>query len=382
MTYIFDYISPELREIIEPAAFHSHRFEKKLGFKVLSNAFLAPYFSWDRSIGCIIDENGHVVKDSECLEWKEDENYYNVSDAAIKSKKVIYLGFLVTVFGHSFTDNFRKLWFLDTDECKRLIADGWELVYTTSWNRALPDYVREFNRLAGFDLSPASRITEVTRYDKVCVPDNCVIAGDCGREFCTEYIKIIERIKNNVPIGSDCFGSLYFSRTKYSKGSRKEYGEREIERAFKRAGYTIVYPEDHSLEEQLQMVQNCTSFAATEGSVSHLSVFCKPGTNVILINKANYLNFHQVMINECANLNVTYIEAHHSSKANSRHPWWGPFYLCVNGYLEHFMRRRIIHLPFWLRVSYWKYSKNILYKCCNRARKIVNAIIHYSFHGS
>ena len=374
MTYSFNFISKELKAVIEPATLQSHKFDCPLGYRMFDNSYVAPYFDWDKSIGCILDENGAAVKDSECLEWKECEQYYDLSTALEEQKRVIFLGFFLTVFGHSFTDDLRKLWFLDTEECKALIADGWELVYTTSWNRVLPDYMIALFQLAGYDLSDARQITDITRFERVCIPDNSVIACEYGRKYCSEYKRAIDRIMECVPVGGKKLGRVYFSRTRYSHGSKREYGERDIERAFKKEGYSIIYPEEYSFLEQIQMVRNCDIFAATEGSVSHLCMFCRPGTNVVLVNKANYLNFHQVMINEFADLNVTYIEAHHSSKANLQHPWWGPFYLCVNRYLERYFNHRIAHFPYWMRFSYWRYTRNILYKCYNRTRKIVTRV--------
>ena len=139
-------------------------------------------------------------------------------------------------------------------------------------------------------------------------------------------------------------------------------------------GYKIVVPEAYSVIEQIQMVQHCTHFASTEGSVSHLSLFCQPGTDVAIVNKARYLNFHQVLINEFADLNVTYIEANHSSRANPEYPWWGPFYLYINRYMEGFVHHPILHLPYWLKFSYWEYTRNVLYRIYNRSRKAIKWI--------
>lgn len=368
--YDFGYISPKLRDIIEPATFQTHRFEKKLGYGFYKDAYVAPYYDWDESVGCVIDENGKVVKDSECIEWKENECCYQLEKTVCEHKKVIFLGFILTVFGHSFTDNLRKLWFLKTSECKSLMSEGVELVYTTNWNQPLPDIVIEMLGLAGCDISQASHITRLTRFDGVYIPDNSFVASKYGRLYCDEYDESIKQIKSNIPSGKIGEEKIYFSRSKFSKGKKKEYGEKSIERLFKKMGYAIIIPEDFSIIEQIQMVQQCKSFATTEGSVAHLSLFCKPKTESVIVNKANYLNFHQVMINEYADLNVTYIEAHHSVKADKEHPWWGPFYLCVNRYLEHYVGHPIFHLPYWLRPSYWEYSCNIVYRCFNRVRKM------------
>ncbi len=371
MKYTFDYISKQLREIIEPATRQSHKFDAVLGCRSFHNAFVAPYVGWTKSIGCVIDASGQEVKDSGCIEWKEDAAYYNTNDSLEEHKRVVFLGFLLTVFGHSYTDDLRKLWFLQTEEYKLLRQKGYEVVYTTSWNRPIPQPVLDIIRLAGFDLDKACHVTQLTRFEEVVIPDNCFKSTSYGRIYSQEYTEMIDRIKQAIPSSKDGWSKVYFTRTSFTSNSKKEYGEQEIEQVFERMGYTIVAPEAYSVIEQIQMVQHCTHFASTEGSVSHLSLFCQPGTEVAIINKASYLNFHQVLINEFADLNVTYIEANHSSRANPEYPWWGPFYLCVNRHMERFVHHPILHLPYWLKFSYWEYTRNVLYRIYNRTRKAV-----------
>ena len=369
----FDYISPKLRSILEPATLQPHYFQKELGYRVYKNAYVAPYFHWVKSIGCVIDERGNVVKDSECLEWKENERYYQLEKSVVEHKKAVFLGFLLTIFGHSYTDNLRKLWFLETNTYKTLLSEGASLVYTTNGNCPLPEPVVEILKLSGFDITQAYHIKELTQFDEIYIPDNCFIASDYGRLYCDEYIEAINRIKNSIPNGMAWGEKIYFSRVKYSKDRKKEYGEKAIESVFRKLGYTIVYPEEFSVIEQIQMLKQCKLFAATEGSVAHLSLFCPPKTKVVIINKAVYLNFHQVMINEYADLDVTYIEAHHSIKAHREYPWWGPFYLFINRNLERYVGHPIPHLPYWALPSYWEYSQNILFKCYNWIRKLCRA---------
>ena len=128
------------------------------------------YVDWEKSIGCVLDNNGKVIKDSECYEWKENDCFYDISDTTTENKTVIYLGFLVTVFGHAFTDNLRKVWFLKSNACQQLFSDGAELVYTTSWNLLLPDYIVEAFSLAGIDITKARLISHLTKFDTVIVP--------------------------------------------------------------------------------------------------------------------------------------------------------------------------------------------------------------------
>lgn len=377
MTYNFKYVSKHLRSLIEPASEKSHRFEEELGYRVFRNAYVAPYVHWNSSIGCVIDKDGRTVKDSECIEWKENADYYDLSTSVSDHKKIIFLGFLLNGFGHSYTDDLRKLWFLSTDKYSELYNAGYELVYITSWNKPIPQHVLDIIRFAGINLQEARHITVLTQFDEVVIPDSCFRATDYGRVYSFEYEQLIDNIIHAIPCADVVFPKVYFTRTHYVTNPNKEQGEKEIERVFCKLGYRVIGPEEYSVVEQLQMIRNCSHFAATEGSVAHLSLFCKENTDVVIINKANYLNFHQVMVNEFANLNVTYIEAHHSSEANKDYPWWGPFYLCVNHFLEHYAHRPILYIPYWLRYSYWKYTRNILYKCINRIKKCIKWIRSY-----
>ena len=61
------------------------------------------------------------------------------------------------------------------------------------------------------------------------------------------------------------------------------------------------------------------------------------------------------MINDLADLNVTYIDANKSIMVRPEARWYGPFYLCVTPELERFFNRHIPHLPLWLRISWLKY---------------------------
>lgn len=373
MTYHFEYISETLKKIIEPATCKTHFFESELQVREFDNAFIAPYVSWDLSIGSVLDSRGNAVKDSECLEWKENGAYYDIHQSQKVRKKAIFIGFLLTVFGHSFTDNLRKLWFTKTNRFNEIVNEGAEVVYTTSWNLPLPETAKEIIKLTGFDISIAKHITDLSQYEVVYIPDNCYKSSPYGRLYSREYSLLINMIKESLQESQQVSpDKIYFTRSKFS--GKKEYGEKAIERVFAQMGYTIIAPESYPIWQQIHFVNNCICFATTEGSIAHLSLFCKPGTEIVLLNKANYLNFHQVMINEFANLNVTYIEAHHSSKVDPEHPWWGPFYLCITKYLERYIGHPIIHVPYWIRFSYWRYTRNILYRCYNRGRKILNRV--------
>lgn len=71
------------------------------------------------------------------------------------------------------------------------------------------------------------------------------------------------------------------------------------------------------------------------------------------------------MINEAAQLDVTYIDANKSVIIDERMPLNGPFYLCITKELKQFYNRTTLYIPFWLCFSYWWHFLNK----CNYIRK-------------
>lgn len=354
MKYNFDYVSPELRAMIEPAAKESHCFQRELSYTEYTDSYIAPFVKWGDSVGCALDSHGNDI-DNQLSDCETDGSFFDLRTAETEHKTVIYLGYLIGIYGHAFTDNLRTLWFLDTDACRNLVENGAELVYNTDFNKPFSDTFVKIFQMAGFDIHKARLIDRLIKFDKVIIPDSSIITSEYGRLYCKAFSTILDRVRANFPTkdGSPVYEKIYFTRSKFPH--KKESGEEKIEDYFRRAGYTIISPEQYPLESQLQMVCNCSSFATTEGSIAHISLLCRPGTKVVIINKANYLNIHQVMINELADLDITYIQAHHSTLTHPVYQWLGPFFLYPTHYLRKFFGYKTPGLPFWLSKGYWSY---------------------------
>lgn len=370
MPYNLDYVSVEMQNILAPAICNRHEVQKALHFRELNDSYIAPFFKWRVSIGGVADNNKIAIVDSRNAEWEENFSPYCSDIPVIEHKTVIYLGVLLSGFGHCFTDDLRKLWFLETEECKLLLHEGAEIVYTTDLNQKLPSYARTILKYAKFDLSSARHITTLTQFSRIIIPDNSFYAEEWGRCYTSEYKQCVNNIicsLNEIPCSITVPEKVYLSRSKYSRRpeSRSEVGEHSIERQMNKLGYVSIIPEDYSFEEQVFIAQNCKSMATTEGSIAHIALFCKPSCNLTIFCKARYLNYHQVAINEFSGVNVTYVEAHHSLKMSREIPWYGPFYLCVTKYFEKYLGYRILHFPFFIRISFWRYMR-IIPRAINR----------------
>lgn len=155
--------------------------------------------------------------------------------------------------------------------------------------------------------------------------------------------------------GRTPYDKIYFTRT--SLDSSREYGENKIEQLFAKRGFKIISPEKLSIIEQLQILLNCKEFSTTEGSIAHNVLFLRPDTKVVILRKANYVNSYQLAVNQIAEVNVTYIDAHKSFFCNKKAPYLGPFYLCTTCHVAKYFAIKVQNSLF--DKSFWKYL------CCS-----------------
>lgn len=312
-------------------------------------------YSYD---GGVVDSDGNFVEASMLHEQPCSVGGAYAATFKRERGKAIYIGFLLSEWGNCLTDGLKKLWFLRTDEGRKLIGQGAKVVFVTMHNAALPAHQAELWRLAGFESSTWMHITEPTSFGEVVVPDNSFVARpDEERLFDERFVEVINCIKRKAVeemSGSmDIVQNIYFTRTKLRRS--KDTNEKSIERLFRHLGYTIIAPEKLSIKRQIFLWANATNVAATEGSIAHSSMFMRKGSNLAVLKKADYVNGYQEAANKIAGVNTTYIKAHHSTCVSKAMPWAGPFYLCVTAELQEWAGVEMRNSPYLLRPSYWLY---------------------------
>lgn len=312
----------------------------------------------------IIDPLG----EGKALVFDYEEKYHSFDIISKEKNVAIYLGYFVTSWGHVLTDGFKKLWFMRTDLCKEFLKEGAKLVFVTTGARDILSANKRMIELLGYSPDQMVNIKQPTLFDTVYCPDDCFWGSIEDAHYTKEYTEQIGFIRK-------CFcksenfttGKIYFTRTRLK--DKRDYGEKPVEEFFKKMGYKIIAPETLTADEQIGLVANCSSFAASEGSVAHISIFCKPKTEVIVLRKADYINCYQLAVNQAADINCIYIDAHASYNVSKIWPWAGPFYMCLTSYLEIYFKKRILYLPYWIKPSwYWYMNKN---------RKLVKKIITF-----
>lgn len=350
----------------------SYKSNKKLKVLCLYNATIIP--SERRKTGFkeggIYTSDGKFVK-SATLNGVEPLSKVELPTTNINKSNntIIFIGTFYSIWGHAITDSIKKIWFLFTEEGRLLLKNGAKIGFI--FHDKGDSYTLNVIEKTGINPNDIVEIKEPTQFKNVYIPDNSIIykPEDETRYFTKEYTEIINRIINcynltYTPQIKEKYNKVYFSRRKIYQNGR-DWGENNIERIFRNLGYKIMYPEKLSFFEQIHILRNCSHFATTEGSISHTIIFCKPHTKIELIRKCNRLNFHQLMINEAAQLDVTYIDANKSVIIDERMPLNGPFYLCITKELKQFYNRPTLYTPYWLCFSYWWHLLNR----CNYIRK-------------
>jgi len=312
---------------------HEHYKNRELTCQEYPDAIIQPFLCKDGKFGGgVLDSNNNYVYNTGYHEFIHESYPYRENEVDIRRERVLYIGCIYQCWGHLFTDCFAKLWYLETNNYKQLQQEGIKVVYITKDNKPLPQYVFDLFDIAGFDLRPFEHITSHVRFDSVLVPDNSFYLQKepYERMFTDEYLSLLARIRSNfADREGDYPEKIYLTRTKLCQDQR-DYGEIEIEKYMERLGYTIIAPEQHSVEEQINLMVHCKSVVATEGSVSLTSVFCQPGTSLTVLKKGNYTNGYQAAVADAAMLSVTYVEANKSIFNNKITPWVGPFFIYPN----------------------------------------------------
>ena len=289
--------------------------DAKLSFRTFENGIILPHETpedcgwWGK--GGIIDANGNFLRDSGAMDNKAPTPPANVKKS---SDIAVYLGLFAPAWGHAFTVNFNRLWFLRSDTFKKYFKNC-RLVYLPWLKNNRGDYqfleqkknFMHFLEILDIDPNALQPITEPTQFESIVLPDDSFSFAENGKLFFTEeYRETIERIrhfaqKNQTPTSNK---KVYYFYGKH------QTGEEKLSEYFASKGYAVVRPETLTLDEQLNLLINCDSFASTLGSCSHNSVFLRDGAEAILIPRAaGQFTIYQRALDQIHPLNVNYVDS-------------------------------------------------------------------------
>lgn len=210
---------------------------------------------------------------------------------------VIYAGFFTRHFGHFITESAGRLWYaIDVRPDLPIVVHG-------ARQLDVP-FINHYLTSLGIPRSRFLTVDVPTQFAEVHVPSQTWI------EACTAHDRHLEQsgaiaqaTLGDIPTLRD--EPVYFSRLHLGRAQRGNYGERAVERAMRRHGVRIVYPEELDFAEQIRVINSHRTVVGLIGSAHHLSMFsleprhhvylCEgPYSNCILLDGARGNQAHYV----------------------------------------------------------------------------------------
>ncbi len=207
-----------------------------------------------------------------------DPRMIEVSDPAIAGAervggRTLYLGNFMNHYGHFLTEFLSRLWILEEDA-------GFDcfVAYPSTANRGryLPkDFHRDLCGQVGLDLERLKILHAPARFAELVVPEQLwILNTQVNGRLRGLYERIAQAHRNGDPAGR-----VFLSRS--PRVDQRLANTSQIERVFAGFGFSVVYPEELAMSDQLRLYANCEILAGLSGSGMHNALFCPPGTPVI-----------------------------------------------------------------------------------------------------
>lgn len=254
--------------------------------------------------GGVCDADGNLIAGQFRSIDEQDTNrscvrgYKPVSDdIEYRDEEVIFGGILVSHWGHMLVDATSRLWYLVSPD-----SGNRKAVFVMFPGQEFP--YQELFDLAGISEDRYEIITRPTKFRTVIVPAEA--SHSTSANFTSRWMDFFDAASANVQPSE--FEKVYLSRTRFK--FQNVIGEQYFEDYFKNHGYHVVYPEQLSITEQISLMAGAKSVATTMGTISHLALFSKPGTEFIILNRSQDVVSIQLAIDQLRGINALYVDSY------------------------------------------------------------------------
>lgn len=304
--------------------------------RVLHHSFIAPNaISYVMRGGIIHPKHANVMSGSQLQNEDKLEH---------KDLDVAFLGKMQENWGFFFVESLSCLWYWIGKDIKNItFAFPTEREGNNYWGghtarmlellglfgikkeQLLP--VRKATRFRSVMVAePSFKHEEVPTHGKKTPYAYTELVGDNDNFYYTaQYRTIYDQIVENCHLDSPTYDKIYLSRTKLKQN--KEVGEWYFEEYYRKAGYTIIYPETLSITEQVWLMKNCKELVSIEGTLAHNSLFTEHCEKQIILRKQSEIIPRQCMINQAKGIATEYLNTYYEPYAgipisHSKGPFW------------------------------------------------------------
>lgn len=151
-------------------------------------------------------------------------------------------------WGHFLTETLARVHHLDGDSMNVISTSGLGVI-----SKVYPQHKYSF-------------FTTPVRCKKLMLPVPTMV--NCYSVF-PEHIDTCRKLGDYYGRDTTTFDRVYLSRTKLSRGNRWTEGEPELEKLLEESGWTIIHMQDHSVKEQIGILENSRIISGCIGSAFH-----------------------------------------------------------------------------------------------------------------
>lgn len=333
-------------------------------YSIIKNGIILPFLTNDK--GGVCDADMHFIPQSKHNGvWRKLGGPYEIERGQLtkSNDKVIFLGYFFRHWGHFLIDHLARAWFLLGEEVD---LKDYKIVFLTKNGKGLYGNYQRFFELLGIEKEKIITVDVPTKFLEVVIPkeakwgeddDMCIAPFKYAASHCT----LSRQFEN---------GKFYLSREHFGDAKNKEFGESSIRKLFEENGYTVLYPETLSLDEQISIFNTADSIACVNGTIPLNAVFGSKKPKLIVLNKMSLKHRNLYEVADAMEINIDYINVYKEPiKGHPRLMGEGPFWITPTKELEdyfvvHGMKYDVVNESSLFKVLkyYWLYIE-IKLKC-------------------
>ena len=188
---------------------------------------------------------------------------------------------------------------------------NYKIAVVTMWeNRLLSSeyisFVKEYLYAFGITDDRIIFVKNPTQFKKVIVPDqSSYLINFDPYEFTREYMLPFRQITKDLP--ETKYKKIYLTKKQTAK--KNIIGEGYFIDFFKKRGFEIVNPEEHTIKEKAEILHGADEVVSLDGTNVLFSVFCKPSVRLTVLSRHNSYNWqrNQQLITEAAGIKEFYL---------------------------------------------------------------------------
>ncbi|MDC8833020.1 glycosyltransferase family 61 protein [Alteromonas gilva] len=241
---------------------------------------------FDSNLGEVIE--GAFVRNYR-VSYPRNISELNIETVPSYTGRFIYLGWIITHYGHFITESISRMWWLAANE--EHVKDITILAHA-NFNSPLsfPSHVKEAFAALGISLSQIKLVKEDAIYESLIVPSQSMILDDTISE---RQVSIWNKIRDNIhpaKNASEPKRKVYLSRKfQDQKDDSRQFNDQAVEDTFRQKGFEIVYPEQLTFQEQIKIYAETKVLAGPVGSAMHNAAFMPNNGKVVILAPNSFL---------------------------------------------------------------------------------------------